>query len=1588
MKTLYRFLSMIMCGMFLMTAFSCTKEEGTNEGIDGSTDGTDIPEGYEKITLSATCDSGDDAEVGSKTALDNGNTVWSAEDVIKVYYGSSSSNFELTSGAGTRNGLFSGVASSAPEYAVYPAGVSSSLSGSTVSVTIPAEQDGSFGSGNIAVAKVNNLDLAFKNINAFLKITTSAAIHHVVVTSVNGEALAGIVPVTFSNGDPNIGSITSHSSSVTLTTNNVSGTFFISVIAAQSHSKGLLIEYYSNGSTLKNTYYLRKNITTTRSKIFDLGALEPSGTGGTDYYVTENGNSDGSGLDWANAMSAAKMWSLLSGDSDESKEDAKIAAINGATFHLASGSYDWYSKNNNSNPTVSFDDQVSFTIEGGYNPSTGDRNITNNVTSFTGNGSHQILLLSGNMDVTFDGISFVNGYNSGDGGGVVISSGSWSFTDCSFSNNHSGRDGGALSLSAGNTTLTHCTFTNNTALNESGDGTRTSGSGYGGAIDCYGTATLTIVGGSFIGNNAWRGGAVNKGGSGSLNVNVNAGESATSFSGNGSANTQLGGAVRVGGSGNCTFTNCSFSSNEAYNNNADNDGEGTNIPEGFGGAIHREGTGNFYVIGGSFSGNKAWRGAALNIAGGNGTLTITGATFSENGAAGKTRNGGVAYVQRSVIFNDCTMDGNVAKYGAAFGLYYSGATLTINGGSIANHSSECGGAIDQDLGSLVIGRYTNQGTLITGNSCTSGDKHGGFLCVTPKENRTASVQITGATFKGNHVSSDGGAIFMAGEGNPSLSLIECVFGGQGAGDPNYSDECGGVFYFGKGTATITDCSFINNHAYTDTWDRSEIETSNPETPGKGYGGAIYCTGSASLIINKDNGSGTSFSGSKAWRGGAIFCNSSGTNTFTSASFSGNGTRGSDGVTRNGGALYVRSSMVTLNGCNLSDNAANWGGAIVVDDGTAIVNLNGGILQNNTSSGIGGAIEVDTGKLIVDRFNSVGTQFIGNYSENRGGAIAFETNNQEKINSIKGAVFKGNHAPDGGALYAISSNTRVTISECTFGGSETGEPNYSTNRGGAIYNSGATLTVEGGTFYGNHAPNGGAIMKENNASLTITRDSNGVGTVFEGNYVAATSGKCWGGAIYSLSKNGNFSCTGATFRQNRINYIGTDACYGGAIAIASNNGLHADIIECLFDGNSSACNGGSALSYQSSNGSSMGDKTGYMRVINCRFVGNHTDYQQSMGNENEIGRHGGAVRLGHDATWSYFDGCTFSGNYTETAGVNRISAYGGAITYYADGMAYLNNCYFEGNYATRGGAISTVNCGSSGLYLNACSFSGNWNSCCGGTTIVACGPKTFCMNNCSFNDNTYLNSWTDKTLAREGGSWIYISGSSEYGMGNQVDQDKDRTLEELVISNCTMIGTCRKTSSLTEISEDGRELIYVIEMVNGKSMYLINNALINIKANDPAASTTLKHDAWWTNGEGKSEGTHMNLIGYNNIWNTAGLTASTYDLANKGNSGYYNDKASTPTYNRNITKALLGNPSWNSTRHVWPWGGSLTSGSYSMITASNFDSYMLTASSDFKAWLEDVDPGPTVKNMLHTDQLGNSRDDTGCDWRPGAYASQQ
>ena len=672
----------------------------------------------------------------TKTTMDgSGNTVWVTDDQIKVYCtDGSSSNVTLSDGAGTKTGVFSGMvpAGKTGAYAVYPASVTSSvdIANSKVTVTVPNEQTldeatGGFTIGNIATSIVDaGNKLKFQNVNAFLSVTVSAAVTKVVVESIDGTALASGVDVTYP-ADPADPITYSNSgteySSITLLLPGVAGTYYFSVVPG-THTKGLKFTYYTGSYIETGTYYLNKSLEIERNDNWQFGAFEPT----KDYYVKASG-SGGNGLSWSSALTPTQMWNMITlaaAGSDDDKKVALFDAIDGATFHLGAGDYNFGAA---ASLAVSEASTLNLTFKGGYPAAGGARDIANNDTIFTGDdnndgtGDHRILSLGGDMDVTFDGISFTKGKVSGQGAGIMISSGSWSFTDCTFTGNaatHGGAirfestgnltltratfnaneasgDGGALSLQHGSTTLTECILTGNTAA------------GIGGAIDIFGDAVMAVANSSFSSNSAGFGGAIivesgtqtiNGGSFYNNTASTNAGAirvlggaylniDGTSFQGNSaqkyggaldieSSNSsvtnhinnavfkgnhaQWGGAVEIDGSGSTTkvvFSGCTFGGTESGEPNYV-----TRIDnkDADGGAIHAEGDSYVNVSTSTFTGNTAVnRGGAIAIKG-----DVMFQLFRDSFYGNHSSTGGVAYTTDAstkypdLFIDECSFDAN------------------------------------------------------------------------------------------------------------------------------------------------------------------------------------------------------------------------------------------------------------------------------------------------------------------------------------------------------------------------------------------------------------------------------------------------------------------------------------------------------------------------------------------------------------------------------------------------------------------------------------------------------------------------------------------------------------------------------------------------------------------------------------------------------------------------------------------------------------------------------------------------------------------------------------------------------------------
>lgn len=929
--------------------FSCTKEEPIQPGTE------DIPAGYEVVDFSVVSEK-------TKTDIDDaGNTIWTKGDKITLLWNGGSGSATLKGDGGSAEGTFSGAVPGDENvfYAVYPSSLTSSLSGSTVNVTFPAVQNGSFAAGNMSVSKVNDdRELYFSNINAFFKIQLkSDEITKITIESLNGSPLVGTLPVTPGESGVSLGEPTSTSSTVEMT-GGAKGRYYISVLPGVTHARGLLLKYYK-GEDVSGTYFLDKSVTTVRNKVLSFGEFEPDGN----YYVTLTGAGNKNGVDWANAMTPAQMAKLITVNGEESgtARAARIAAINGATFHLGAGEH-----NLGDNQTVSFTGEaepVELNFIGGYAAAGSEsRDVENNLSAFSGAGAHAALILDGNVTASFDGVGFVNGKVSANEKGALECAGS-----------------------STSVTLTNCFVKNNT---------NTSVDGAGAGIQLTGCGSFTATDCTISGNTAYASPAMYI-----RNTSVNM--TGCTFDNNIASNNT--GAFRITGGNTSTFTECTFSNNRANGGDrgAVNHNAGTstftdctfsgNYASGKGGAIATTGTGTLKVIGGSISDNSAGeKGGALYIVG-------ASAQFTEVEISGNTAaSAGAGVVNTTSNFTRCTISGNSANWGGA--LRCESGNLQIQGGTISGNHAKGGGAIHipGGSGSLAIVASREIGTVISNNYATSG--HGGAIML---ENE-GTWSIEDAVFEGNYNNSSsaawGGTIGTTGDG--TLNITGCTFNG------NHSKYLGGaaVNLQASSNMNMENCTFTGNYS-----ECSGIADGNNN--GNYGGGAMRLnTGGTVNITNcrfKENYVKKSSSYNHAY-GGAVYVNTGGTFRFDRCYFDGNS------ATR-GGALcsWATGAKIYMNACSFTDNwiSFRYGTTIHIEKAGEFCMNNCSIADNTyTTGGTGDWQACWLNLSTLDKICISNCSFIGSPRTGTGKTIgtaknaivrfdALTTNNNYFINDI-------------------------------------------------------------------------------------------------------------------------------------------------------------------------------------------------------------------------------------------------------------------------------------------------------------------------------------------------------------------------------------------------------------------------------------------------------------------------------------------------------------------------------------------------------------------------------------------------------------
>jgi hypothetical protein len=296
-----------------------------------------------------------------------------------------------------------------------------------------------------------------------------------------------------------------------------------------------------------------------------------------------------------------------------------------------------------------------------------------------------------------------------------------------------------------------------------------------------------------------------------------------------------------------------------------------------GGGIYN--SGDLTLINGTITANLAEDGGGIFNEYGH-TLTITGSTFSDNGAessnALRGSGGGIANIGTLSVDNSEFLDNHAYAGGGAIVNSINGVSTVISS-SFTNNSSfgnGNGGAINNHEGGLTIENCT-----FTANSDFGVEGDGAAV------HNEDQMSIAGSTFTGNSSSHHGGGIANLGVLTVTNSILSS----------NSAFSFGGGI-FNSGNLTITNTNISENTA-------------------AGGGGVLNDNNGLLTVVN------STISNNSASSGGGIFnLSDTGTINISSSTLSGNS------VSDNGGGI---SNWGTLNATNItiSGNSAKLGGGI-------------------------------------------------------------------------------------------------------------------------------------------------------------------------------------------------------------------------------------------------------------------------------------------------------------------------------------------------------------------------------------------------------------------------------------------------------------------------------------------------------------------------------------------------------------------------------------------------------------------------------------------------------------------------------------
>ena len=393
----------------------------------------------------------------------------------------------------------------------------------------------------------------------------------------------------------------------------------------------------------------------------------------------------------------------------------------------------------------------------------------------------------------------------------------------------------------------------------------------------------------------------------------------------------------------------------------------------------------------------------------------------------------------------------------------------------------------------------------------------------------------------------------------------------------------------------------------------------------------------------------------------------------------------------GGVLASGSGNVVVFGGNYLGNVAtgDGGGAIYSGEGNLFIS-NGTIFDGNIAngaSGSGGAIFNDAGIALAQD-----AAFIANVANRAGGAIEIAGGDLILTDVLFGgsniadgniAGPEGSAAPGNGGAIHVTAGNLVTITSSSF------ENNFAALEGGALWNqAGTTMFVNGGTIFesniaaGDEANDGGGAIFNNGGDLVVN------GAIFNDNAANGTAGS--GGAIFSVDgrvlvqDNSEFSNNLSARAGGAVELIDGEFFDTGSVYTFNETGVALP----ASPGNGGAFHitgtGISAFNGTEFLGSAAGSEGGavWNSADSSMFLTDVVFTENVAGGDNADNGGGAIFNNGGNVTVNTGN---FSGNVAD-----GTSGSGGAI-FSVDGRVLVQaNSTFGGNVSTRaGGAVELI-----------------------------------------------------------------------------------------------------------------------------------------------------------------------------------------------------------------------------------------------------------------------------------------------------------